>query len=778
MKQRQSPTVLEVLERCLLDAASDYDPANEASPACLLWSDSDGQWAPIVEQLMSRLPQLFRLGDYAPSQRSGPAIWLKCIVARTEPVDLPTSVIPILYLPKVSRQTLRLGEDCPKALQPLIELQFRGLTWTQKNGKDWTLEAFFVSKDGLDLDVAKDERTRNSLRAAASKLAITRLSELSHSRLAWDDFDRLLVEDEAREVLEWLGDPAGLQSLWGENRFQAFCSRCRERYGFDPSRDGELKAAELLGLQETSSWQLTWRRFCESPGRYTKVPELLRRAKPSNKLLFNKEPWPDENEHEEQELLSALVALAGLSLQEARLRIRELEKHHRPRRNWVWASLGEAELAVVLETITLLAEKSEVTLSGATLDQCAREYTVHGYMVDTLARKALTQVSARRHFEIVRDVVNSLYLPWLERAAEHFHMLAKREEYSPFRATTVTDAAAGEVLLFVDGLRYDLAEEVRGAVTDGGMRGELTWKFSALPSSTATCKPCVSPVVGSLRGDSELTEALSPQIIGTTDHLNQSRLRKLLAETGYTELTPDNLGDPANQRGWLEFGQIDSRGHDLQGELIHHLDQEVAKLTEQLRALFDHGWKRVRIITDHGWLLLPGGLPKTDLPAYLIETKGARASIIKGESQVSVPTVPWTWNQTRIVAVAPGISAFHKAVEYAHGGVSPQECVIPELVVEPGRTKKAASPKVKSVQWLNLRCRITVTGGTEDLTADIRLQSQDPSSSVVGGGKPLGADGQVSLLVTDDALLGDGATIVLLGADGKIVHKESTKIGE
>ena len=62
--------------------------------------------------------------------------------------------VPILYLPGVSRQDLRAGGDCPLDLQPLIELQYRGAVWHQRNGRDWTVEAFLTSEDGLGLDIA------------------------------------------------------------------------------------------------------------------------------------------------------------------------------------------------------------------------------------------------------------------------------------------------------------------------------------------------------------------------------------------------------------------------------------------------------------------------------------------------------------------------------------------------------------------------------------------------------------------------------------------------
>ena len=83
-------------------------PDGVADPVALLWTDADGQWRPLLAQLRSALPQLYALGPYDPQSRTGPVIWLKCIVDRTLPDSLPPQgTIPILYLPNVDRQQLR-----------------------------------------------------------------------------------------------------------------------------------------------------------------------------------------------------------------------------------------------------------------------------------------------------------------------------------------------------------------------------------------------------------------------------------------------------------------------------------------------------------------------------------------------------------------------------------------------------------------------------------------------------------------------------------------------
>ena len=52
------------------------------------------------------------------------------------------------------------------------------------------------------------------------------------------------------------------------------------------------------------------------------------------------------------------------------------------------------------------------------------------------------------------------------------------------------------------------------------------------------------------------------------------------------------------------------------------------------------GWRKVRVVTDHGWLLMPGGLPKTDLPAFLTESRWTRCATLKSTAATHLPTVP------------------------------------------------------------------------------------------------------------------------------------------
>jgi len=261
----QAPrTLLEAVEASLLSSTRHHAGVEE-KPAAVLWTDADGQWQPVAIKLQERLPQLVVHGSYDAAKRAGPAVWLKCIVGRTIDLGLDPEVVPILYLPNVSRQTLRAAADCPLLLQPLVELQYRGVVWTQRNGKDWTVEAFLISDDGLGLDVFRDDATRNSLHSSLSMLAETPVAQLEGKRLEAEDFDKLMVGDQPRDLLEWMNDPKGARESWGEGKWHAFRSRCKKEYGFDPDADGAVGAAERFGLRKEGAWQQLWDRFSEAP---------------------------------------------------------------------------------------------------------------------------------------------------------------------------------------------------------------------------------------------------------------------------------------------------------------------------------------------------------------------------------------------------------------------------------------------------------------------------------------------------------------------------------
>ena len=770
--ESSSDTVIDRL-KAAIGAAAIYNPNDAVRPAAILWTDSAGLWQAVVPRLRGVIPHLLTLGDYEPSTNTGPAIWLRCIVdgVLDEPTVNPEAV-PLLYLPGVGRQALGAAETCPTHLRPLVELQYRGVCWTQKNGKDWTVEAFLASNDGgLGLDVARDAASRQAMSRALSELAATPVSALAGKRLEAEDFDRLLTDDLPRDVLVWLNDAQGTKAAWDAQRWEAFASRCKAALGFHPDGDGAVEAAERLGERETS-WDAVWRRFEEAPSLYPNLPALLRQAMP-DMLAQPRSSWPQCNDDDEAALRQGLADAGKSPPSAARSAVLALERTHAERRDWPWARLGQSPLAVALGHLALVAERTASELGGVSPQGMAARYAEGAWRVDLAALDSMAAVKSNADAQAVGGALNAIYGPWLDAAARHLQGLAENTPLgTDERAGTAQSAQPGTVFLFADGLRFDVSQRLVRKLEAAGRAVDVASRWAALPSVTATAKPACSPIADQLEGGA-LGEDFQPDVSATKQPLSTGRFRKLLDAAGVQFLNTDAAGDP-NGKAWTESGQLDKLGHSEQGKLAARIGEQVELLVERIEALLMSGWREVRVVTDHGWLWLPGGLPKVELPRYLVITRWSRCAIVDGTSRVETPTVPWHWNAQERVAVGPGIACFIANNEYAHGGLSLQECITPVLRVN-GGGGRAESPSIGEITWLGLRCRVQVESAT-GLSVALRTQIGN-ADSTLGQPKRLDDDGTASLLVADDGLEGATAAVVVLGDNGEVVARQSTIVG-
>ncbi len=777
-----STTLLQSLQNSLTHAGR-YNPGDAVAPAAVLWTDADGQWQPVVERLRSMMPELLTLGDYYSETRTGPAIWLRCVIepaVRAEKFpDLvwPANLVPVIYLPNVSRQTLRAVEECPDELKPLVELQYRGIVWTQKNGKDWTIRAFLVNdEEGLGLDVAEDRLTLQAMQGALSQLAVTSVARLRDKRLEAEDFDKLMIGDTPRDLLLWLGDPVTTRDRWDDAKWAAFRNRCVKDYDFDPKTEGEITGGERIAKRK-DAWYGVWERFTESPMLYPGIPDLLRRAKPKGKLIFEKETWPDENDAMEDSLRKALLEVGTMKPADARQRLEQLEAEHGPRRGWAWARLGLCPLAGAMAHLAVVAKRTATTLGGDSAEAMARLYAEGGYLADDAALGAIVCAKTAEDMAAVRAAVRCVYLPWLDDTARHFQECLSIKGLPTVEQQEGVTAAAGECILFADGLRFDIGQRLAAMAGSRKLEVSIRWRWAAVPTVTATAKPAASPVVSSVRGRN-LEADFYPEVSDTGEKLSAERFQKLLLTAGFQFLGATESGDSQvkNARAWTEYGEFDKLGHSLQAKLAARMEDQLDLLMERVQSLLDAGWKRVRVVTDHGWQLVPGGMPKVQLPKYLTESLWSRCASIKDSSHVEVPVAGWSWNSQERFAHAPGVHCFVANQEYGHGGMSLQECLTPVLTFAATGAPAGAVITVSEVQWVGLRCRVTVKPAVDGLVVDLRTKPNVAGSSITDP-KPLDAAGKAALLVADENLEGTTVSLVIVDKSGRVISKEATTVG-
>ena len=91
--------------------------------------------------------------------------------------------------------------------------------------------------------------------------------------------------------------------------------------------------------------------------------------------------------------------------------------------------------------------------------------------------------------------LRAIYLPWLNDTAIALQGLATSIDFTK-RPPPPEEAA----ILFVDGLRMDLAQRLHALLAGDGAKATIGWQWSGFPTVTATCKPFASPVARDFSG--------------------------------------------------------------------------------------------------------------------------------------------------------------------------------------------------------------------------------------------------------------------------------------
>jgi len=658
---------------------------------------------------------------------------------------------------------------------PSSTSRFRGALWLQHNGSDWGARTFLTSPRALGLDIAGDHATHEALVRALSELADTPVSQLQGRHLEADDFDRMLSSDVIRDLLRWMEDPEGTRHRLGDDGWGAFRNQCQDLLQFDPEIEADVTAGAQLGAG-TGKWSEVWERFRQSPAVFPGIVDLMRRSRPSGTITFDRERWPEENDQDESVVRQKLGSVCEMSTADARQHILDLESQHGPRRQWVWAMLGQSPMARVLEPLSRLAMATESVIGGATPDDAAAAYIERGWVADAASWEAASAAPPGDE-DLVGRVVSHLMRPWLDESARAFQKAASQHPLPTAGTQSLVSAGDDGCLLFTDGLRYDLGRRLCERLEGRGCRVTLGQRWSATPTVTATAKPAVTPIAGDIAGE-KLSEDFYPTHKPTGKQPGAQLLRDTMQDQGYQILGNGTIDFPASHpaRGWSEAGEIDELGHKLEIRMVQQIDAQLERLADRVSALLDAGWKSVRIVTDHGWLILPGGLPKVDLPKHLTASRWARCAVVAGAASPEVTRSPWHWNPSESFATAPGIACFNKTPEYAHGGLSLQECLIPDILVERGGDTGAAAT-ITSITWRGMRCWIEARATGAGIQADLRLNAPT-GTSVVTAPRTLDEDGTVRLILEGDEHEHDQLVLVLLGPDEAILAHRPTRVGE
>lgn len=766
-------TVLDRLAIALDDAARS-DGNVVVTPVAVLWPDKAGEWEGGIGRLRGSR-RLLTLGPHDPDQGSGPALWLRCVVAGTVELDGPDG-IPVVYLPGVSRDDLRSISADDQRLAPLVPLQHRSQWFAQSSGKDWTVKALLSNRDrGLGLNVAGDDATTKALVAGLDHLIQEPLSRLEGRHIDSAFVNGLLNPDPVRLLLQWIDNPNAKRQEVADAAWKAFVAQCRSDFGIDPASDGVIEGARRLGVAE-GAWQQVWRRFRESPADYPNIPARLREARPQELFTDSSLAWPQENEAGEDQLRARLLDLRSLTTVGACAEIVRLEETHRRRRGSIWAQLGQSPLALAMEHLVELVDRCRPMPGLGSVEELCLGYAVEGWRADLAALRAMGEANEDRDVGAIATALDAVYRPWLDHGAKLLQdAIGPATNSGTYIASTALTPVTGGVVVFVDGLRLDVAHMLAERLEDANVSVTTSMGLAALPTVTQTAKPALVPIDQSLLGPGEALDACRASSGATA---GVQVLRSLLGEAGMQVLGPQENGDPSGC-AWTETGEIDHKGHDLGVRLAHEIDGEVSRIARRIRDLLVAGWSTVSVVTDHGWVLLPSGLPKNEgLPVAATVSRKGRCARLKDGASVDLPTVPWHWDKDVRIAIAPGVSCFEANQAYEHGGISPQECVVAQLIVTAATTAATSRAEITNIKWRGLTLVVQFADLPDGAKVDLRRQAGDEGSSIADLARVTGGTGKVILLVEDEDLEGEQTQLVVVAVDGTVLLQRETTVGQ
>lgn len=773
--------------------------ASEEAPVAVLWPDPDRAWEPVIRQLQGAVPILV-LGAWTgdPDSTQGPALWIRAALAAPDAVVLPARLATrdpahpeknpwVLYLPGVHRHDPTDLTQVPAHLAPLAEIALRSVWWESPSTRaPWTPHSFLRSKHGADLDLASDVDTKRALAEVLPKLlgedvdALRKQGRLDAARL-----HALVMPDPVRTLLEWINDPAAVRIRQSSSEWRAFAHTCRATYGIDPEKDTHLTAARCLG-ERRADWNTVWQRFADAPARYPGIHTALDQARPEA-TLFSEDPhpdsWPSWNGDQEDALRTALIALRTANgTADAGRRLTALGHEHTARLGSVWAELGRAPLATAVALLADLAAKTTTNLTETGPEEARAWYAATGRQVDDLALRALGSVSEHRDLDAVTTALQAVYDPWVDRNARAFQDLVRSVGYP---GSTGLDVEPGTCVVYVDALRLDLAHRLEARLTAWlpSLDVAVENRLAPFPTLTPTGQPAVAPVDAEIRatwGAGQGFDAGDSQGRSLKGGVLRAALRA--SDVQYLDWGDVTEGEPSGI-GWTQMNDIDSAGHATKGARFESvIDGLLDRVATRITDLLDAGWARVVVVTDHGFLYPARAAMKVELPLTVTEGEAARkprvARLREGAPDSGFPTVPWTWDPSVRMVSAPGAAAFEAGARYEHGGLSPQECVIPVVTVtRPLSALEKSLVHVTAVKWIGRRCRIDLAPPRSDVTVELRTYAGDPATAVAGPKTPH-SDGEVKLVISEeDAAEGTDVHVVVLDAAGTVVAQHPTQVG-
>lgn len=486
--------------------------------------------------------------------------------------------------------------------------------------------------------------------------------------------------------------------------------------------------------------------------------------------------------------LAAGDSSGAANLASQRLETSPWVQPHGPARD-AWAGLAARWRAVQATADLRQAIAATAAPGSRSPGELLEWYAGDGWTVDRAHRRfeiACNQLRVHGQLEPAFADARVAYEEWLDATLLGFTTAIERNGFEvdslarqgEIHARWVRDAAGPVAYVWVDALRYELGTDLAEGLRADGHGTELHAAVAAVPTITPVGMANLTPDAASGLALKLSEGNLSITVDGSKVEGVPDRIARLRAAHGDKVLdrTLDVVAGQGEKELKRALGDADlllvrSQELDAAGEsgMLNAAWSQFTTVLDLLRNLVARlgqaGVRRIVITADHGFVTLSRGLGphrSIDPPAGGVGDLHRRGWVGKGatttESTLRVP-LSSTGVPSDLDLIAPrGLAVFRAggAKQFFHGGLSPQELVVPVLVVD---TEPAAAPTQFQVEVSIAGGRITTgafaatIGFTGDLfTSEINVRvvaqgadGRDVVARVVSGDGYDPATGAVAL---------------------------------
>ena len=398
-------------------------------------------------------------------------------------------------------------------------------------------------------------------------------------------------------------------------------------------------------------------------------------------------------------------------------------------------------------------------LAGATsLAEATSRYAEHGWKVDRAHRQLEQARQQLLHIELDEldvlrrrlDELRRVYREWADRLSQAWNGLARRAGVLPppeLQQRTLFDDVVVPLVgdeitayVMVDALRFEMGRELARAI-DETRTAEVvvSARLAELPTVTEIGMNVLAPVVRSGKLTIEVDQdGIHGFRVGAIRVDDPEKRRRAIHDRVGGDTCPRMTVDEVLSRGATSLRQAIARarvvvvhadGIDRAGENGKGLavfDQELQELRAAWRALHEAGVRRFVFTADHGFLLhdVTSRTPQRHGKQTDPDARYAIASHpIEEAGEVTIASRELDYDGAAVWFQFPETTApfdrGKKVKDFAHGGPSPQERVIPVIVV-----RHRHAPGGETTRYLIELGEAGLTAGMHWIKASVRATGQ------------------------------------------------------